>query len=346
MYEDPKLVQRELLAQFKQDWGASNGPQKVDGRTIDQDPYFEEYQSLSKTLTNEQTVTQALIELQDRMLERVPKTTGGKKRFLSFFKSEPTQIDIAVSYLKDRYAGKKVPEKSPTLGKLLTGALEEVEKEYGFEACGPPVTLTGGLDGDIFANQLIRKGRRWKDVGVPGSHGEHTHRIQWYVAGRVFGKKTLEVYMHIGKWFWKRDGATPKYLALWDALFDRAGGITNPFAPFNDTDFRSPETFCKWILLPKNEKTFPLVRAYLEARFAKRRNPDLFRIEDYLAVKLYGKDLEGLRKEYKVTKDRSKLERIATETDGFVDLGDGSDPYKPGPPGTKIIESSEYAKAK
>jgi hypothetical protein len=344
--EDPKELQRELFTQFKQDWGNSPGPQTVDQKTIDQDPYFEQYDQIGKVLTDEQTVTQALMELQARMLKQVGGPAARLTRFIAFLKPPKVQDEAILDYFKGRYAGKEVPEKNRNLSKLLTNALAEVENDYGFKECGDPVTLTGGIDGEVFANELIQKGKRWKDVGVPGTHGEHTHRIQWYIAGRVLGKKTLAVYQHIGKWFWKREGAEPKYLSLWDALFDRAGGTTNPFAPFNDTDLRRPEKLCNWILLPKNKETFPLLRAYLEARFTKRRNPDVFRLEDYLAVKLYGKDLEGLRAEYKVTKDPSKLERIAGETDGMVNLGDGSIEYRPGKKGTKIIERKEFAKKK
>jgi hypothetical protein len=340
--EDPNNVDAELIQRFYQEWGNSSAPQKVDEQTIDRDPYWGQYQAISGILTNESKVTLALVELQERMLGRVGKAAAGLTSFFARIKTPKVQHDEILAYFNGRYAGKGVPKKNSNVGKLLTGALEEVEQEYGFHQCGDPVTLTGALDGEVFSNQLIQKGKRWKDVGVPGSHGEHTHRIQWFVAGRVLGKETLKVYKHIGRWFWQRP-AVPNYLSLWDALFDRAGGNTNPFAPFNDTDFRSPEKLCQWILLEKNKERFPLLRAYLEARFAKRKSTDLFRIEDYVAVKLYGKDLEGLRKEYKVTKNRSKLDRVAAETGGYVDLGDGPLPDKP-ESRTKIIERKEFAK--
>src|SRR5690606_21523288 len=83
----------------------------------------------------------------------------------------------------------------------------------------------------------------------------------------------------------------------WDALFDRAGGNTNPFPPASDKDFRSPEVLCNWIL--KNEQLFPVLHAYLNARFHKRRHAG-FSIMDYVPSTVRrdgrGADAEGPRR--------------------------------------------------
>jgi hypothetical protein len=348
-FSNPKNIASELMERFGRDWGTKPGPQKVAGKTITEDPFFDKFLSISKILTDEDKVKTALTELNNQMLAIVPPSSK-----LSFFNSAPKlsakeQVAEVSKYLKARYPN---PGDQPAIGKnnnfskLFTKALLENEHAYGFK--GDTVTLGGGLEGEIFIKELIVKCKRWKDVGVPGMHGEYTHRVQWFIVSRYLQIKDLTpLYQRIGEWTVRRNGS-PSYLALWDALFDRAGGNTNPFERAGDNDFRSPEKLSTWMLRPENESSFPLVHAYLQARFNKR---DGANFTEYVARKLFKRSLADLQNAYlgdRSLKKRAPLQAVSDATglpivfdDVVIQPPSGDDASK-----LKILEQNRFAKNK
>jgi hypothetical protein len=348
-FANPKNTASELMERFGQDWGTKPGPQKVDGKTITQDPFFDIFLRISQILTDEVRVTKALTELNNQMLAIVPPSSRS-----SFFNSSPKlspkeQVAEVSNYLKARYpapGNQPATEKNKSFSKLFTKALLENEHAFGFK--GDTVTLGGGLEGEIFIKELIIQGRRWKDVGVPGMHGEYTHRVQWFIVSRYLGIEDLRpLYRRIGEWTVRRNGS-PSYLALWDALFDRAGGNTNPFERASDKDFRSPETLSTWMLKPENENSFPLVCAYLQARFNKR---DGANFTEYVARKLFNKSLADLQKAYLADRSPKKLAPLQSVCDA-TGLPIVFDDVVVRPPGgddaskLKILEQNRFAKNK
>lgn len=134
--------------------------------------------------------------------------------------------------------------------KALTSVLSKREMEYGLGTNVP--IYTGVLDADAF-QAVARQGRLFKDVGVLQTHGEYTHRIQWYIV--LFGmsdgftrpKDKLKKFNYEPRELLNRinnSGVDPgpvypnasKPNNLWDALFDygssaqhvRSSGLTGP----------------------------------------------------------------------------------------------------------------------
>lgn len=71
---------------------------------------------------------------------------------------------------------------------------------------------------------LVRGGHLFVDL-VGRSHGVHTHRIQWYVAGQIMGKaQALELYQEAAEPRWRDEG---KY--MWDLVVDALGAAAGDF---------------------------------------------------------------------------------------------------------------------
>jgi hypothetical protein len=122
-------------------------------------------------------------------------------------------------------------------------------------------------------------------------------------------------------------------------LLDRAGGNTNPFPPVDEYDFRKPENLNLWMLnTAGGEKYFPLLHAYLSARYQKRGGND-FMLHDYLSRKLWNQSFDEVCKEYRNggAKDPAKLNFLALNTNPnagkpFLELTvavNGSTMFKP-----------------
>jgi hypothetical protein len=86
------------------------------------------------------------------------------------------------TYLRDESFFKPAIRKLDEMArqkKSLGKALLEVEQKYGINLRGIPI-YTGQLKPEEFA-EMSAKAVIPKDIGVPPSHGEFTHRIQWFV---------------------------------------------------------------------------------------------------------------------------------------------------------------------
>jgi hypothetical protein len=147
-------------------------------------------------------------------------------------------------------------------------------------------TYHGFVQAADFNKQLVKRSH-WKDPGAEKTHGEFTHRIQWYaVAGALFTGvgQAATVFESIGRYTGshKRLLIVPdSYLYLWDALCDRTNQQDVSFkddlfktegSPGRTQDFRSPENLN--MFLCENEGSggsrWPLLRDFLEARYRKR----------------------------------------------------------------------------
>jgi hypothetical protein len=201
----------------------------------------------------------------------------------------------AVDYWQQHVAGNMA--KDETYSHLLSEELTRIERQAGFSfnnRFGSPrkaQLYVSVVSPQNFRAQLA-EGRHWKDPGVPGAHGEFTHRIQWYVivrsgalpAGvpvRVF-KSTADRVRALDP---PRNGATE--VDLWQALCDRDlfnGGNTLAVRADSAADFRCPEHFSAYLVNQLDEGTYPLLRGFLAARFQKRGGWDA---QDYVAKKLY-----------------------------------------------------------
>ena len=120
----------------------------------------------------------------------------------------------------------------------------------------------------------VANGRPFKDYGAEPSHGEFTHRIQWYILSKnVFGSagQAVEVYRSIAKWSRPIPTLADKHAmeSLWNLLLDRAPNTTGDAGTIYD--FRYPinlNTYLRKTALAK----FPALGTFLQSRFVKRQN--------------------------------------------------------------------------
>ena len=91
-------------------------------------------------------------------------------------------------------------------------------------------TLTAVVGGMDFQRILLRHGYHWKDPGAGGvTHGEYTHRLQWYAILEKtpplqLTNKAIEIFKSMGS-LWSRSNfpASPQssgHTYLWEVLFD------------------------------------------------------------------------------------------------------------------------------
>lgn len=159
--------------------------------------------------------------------------------------------------------------------KLLTNVLFRYEESAAFKASKDdhfhPIYYLTKVSPERFLKN-IALGYHWKDVGVPGRHGEFTHRVQWYVLGKggvIPEHQIAAVYREIGKF------TTPAEQmdrlgqnALWARVCDRVEGEGHA-SPENTTDFRCPEFLMDYLTKSAKDE-YPLLGGFLSARLNKR----------------------------------------------------------------------------
>jgi Family of unknown function (DUF5636) len=170
------------------------------------------------------------------------------------------------------------------VGGLLSGVLTDIENDYLALPGGArsrAITLNGFVDPTDFRTRLIKLGRTWKDVSVPWTHGEFTHRIQWCAAMAFFRNPAWSAnYMLTGAYedaeAFGFDAAKDEWptFGLWDAIVDRnpfRGGFQVPYLSAGQFDFRSPENLQGWIETAKQPLSpIRLLATFIVARADKR----------------------------------------------------------------------------
>ena len=212
-------------------------------------------------------------------------------------------LDQKLTHKVDQHLGKVIDHyrtladgKASTLDAelkhLLSNEMSLMEIQWGFNsfACagydqGKVQTYTGFVKPDAFRQQ-VQLGRHWKDPGVPGLHGEYTHRIQWYLACNYLqdlAAKPVPLFMGIGGVVNPEKDSN----GLWDALCDRDGGEAENI-PFKIntgvTDCRAPESFTALVIDTANENEFPILHWFIRSRLKKRQGEAL---NTYYGAKQY-----------------------------------------------------------
>ncbi len=174
---------------------------------------------------------------------------------------------------------------------LLARELTTVEIQNGFNTFHcineeRVQTYVAFVSAESFRAQL-KLGRHWKDPGVPGMHGEYTHRIQWFLLVNALGhdiESPVKLFMQIGAVVDPNESNKPH--GLWDALFDRNDGSasTKFEVQATVTDARSPESLTHYIVADGHAEKWPLLHWYIKARLHKRQ---LSPLNQYAAAKAY-----------------------------------------------------------
>ncbi|BDC42657.1 LirA/MavJ family T4SS effector [Paraburkholderia terrae] len=271
--KQPDEIRKELTDAF------DDKDLKVNGALLSGSPHFGDYVRMGYylscgprgTISGEPVMRNALIALDADMTSRIDKYYSRESRAVKHFGQQQTA-----------YATKTAqPDKDRDFSKLLTGSLEEFERNHGFVVVGERLpNYAGFVFGNVFKESLALK-QHWKDVGAGPAHGEYSHRLQWYILIRAGAIKTVPVnqeatvFASIAPW---QKGKTN----LWTFIFDQ---LAKDASIGGDTlDFRSPENLNLWLVGDASPDFCPVLRAFLRSRMAKRQST--YDMEKYLAKKL------------------------------------------------------------
>jgi len=244
---------------------------RVDGQLLSERDHFGDYIRIGVLLSEGprairsglNVVESALLMLENDMVSRIGKFYSKSQR--------------AVDYFNSRYDGNK---KDVDYSRLLSGALNDFEKNHGFLVTGDKVpNYVGFVFGNVFKEALRRK-HHWKDVGAGASHGEYTHRLQWYILIHAnilqsvarYNEATL--FQSIEPW---QKGETNLWTFLFDLLADSESIAGDKL------DFRSPENLNLWLVDDARDDFCPVLRSFLVARKKKREINNTIK---YLAKKI------------------------------------------------------------
>jgi hypothetical protein len=253
--QDSRAIREDLIATFK---GST-----ADGKSIEQSPHFEDYVNIGVCLSQGPRAPEnktALLKLEEAMINRIKKSVDQAKGAQAHFQE-----------IEKHYTEKKetpVP-KDKDYSKLLSGSLDEFERQHGFVVVGERLpNYVGFIGGKVFA-EALSQGYHWKDVGAEEVHGEYTHRLQWYLVISAGAIKTVspnqevKVYKSIAEWQIVR-----KNKHLWIRLFDLNSWDTTING--DKEDFRCPENLNGWLTGTEAPEFCPVLRSFLRARMAKR----------------------------------------------------------------------------
>jgi Family of unknown function (DUF5636) len=252
--QDSRAIREDLIAIFK---GFT-----ADGKSIEESPHFEDYVNIGVCLSQGPRAPAnktALLALEEATIKRIKNSVDQAKGAQAYFQA-----------IKEHHEnqGPAVP-KDKDYSKLLSGSLDEFERQHGFVVVGERLpNYVGFIGGTVFA-EALSQGYHWKDIGAEEVHGEYTHRLQWYlvisagVIKTVSSNQEVTVYKSIAGWQIVRKS---KY--LWTRLFDLNSWDTAING--DKEDFRCPENLNGWLTGTEAPEFCPVLRSFLRARMAKR----------------------------------------------------------------------------
>lgn len=227
---------------------------------------------LRTSIKGDPVIRTALLSLEDEMVSRIKKYYSKDTRAVTYFKT-----------IQEHYQKKEQPrpEKDTDFSKLLTASLGQFEREHGFLVAGDRLpNYAGFVYGNVFKESLTLK-QHWKDVGAGDTHGEYSHRLQWYIvikAGAIVSSPRNQEALVFQSMANFQRGKTN----LWTYLFDQLKN--SPSIGGDKEDFRSPENLNLWLVGDQDPEFCPVLRAFLRARMAKRATD--YRLDEYLQRKL------------------------------------------------------------
>ncbi len=195
---------------------------------------MDDFEKMSKILTNEDCVNRQLSKLENLLKKRV----------------DEGDYDIG----EDRH-----------YKKLLSNVFYEWGLENDFNKMW--VKIKRLVSREEFQEFLSKK-MLLKDTGAVPNHGEWTHVLQWYIVAEALKESNFklnntlaDIYVALGDVALNRKGIIVEE-TIWGKLFDRF-----PENVSDNSDFRCPEKLLEYI---RNKAAYPLLSHELNARFHKR----------------------------------------------------------------------------
>lgn len=263
--------------------------------------FYEDYAKIASYLSNPAAYIPALLKLEMQMKTKFTAALKLAYPTLKLNKANANDFD----FLQKQYVGHALKQPKTSWSndlvfaenavrgfkKLLTSCLEANEREHDFNVPGTNVAIDIIVGLPAKFNDLLKDRRPFKDVGAGKEHGEHSHRIQWYLitqmgTGHPWGtlkEPAALIYEKLPGWNTKYT-AHPEIFRkqrdfyMWEFLVDRDGVPSNaamiPFKTLEQTDFRAPSNLNRWLISEQAALTFPFLNTCLRERWEKRSGMD------------------------------------------------------------------------
>lgn len=269
---------------------------KFFGERVRKSKFFEDYARIGSFLSNPVQYGFALAKLeaklQKKFLERVavqyPHINVGmlnkndnryvQQQYMANALKKPRQ-----SWSTDLVGAEKAVKQ---LKKLLTTVLVTNEAKHGFGAADIIVGFPANF------NDLLKARKPFKDISAGHEHGEHSHRIHWFLVSQMttLTNPVALIYEKLPGWFAKDPRQpTERNFYMWEFLVDRDGEPSNaaiiPFKTTEQKDFRAPSNLNRWLCSIEAIERYPWLNACLRHRWDKRAESNLL---FYVARKVLG----------------------------------------------------------
>lgn len=217
-------------------------------------PFIDSMRGIAKALTTKTQTKKALEALSNAMLAEYEKRLGGP---LS------GTLSARVKALKEKMNQANRDEKDKSRH-LLTTVLTAFEKNEGFQTFAavddhPQIIQMTGLVSKAGFLGTIGSGYTAKDY-VTREHGVYSHRIQWYIVGKIFAA-TLGPLAELFKKFQEGNA--------WLITFDRLPEHeeqTNGNRTIDSYDFRTPEKLHAYLQTDDAALECPLLANYIRSK--------------------------------------------------------------------------------
>jgi hypothetical protein len=213
--------------------------------------------SISDALATKDFVSGHLHFLEDEMWEELRRRTkeSGPDRVANFNAMYPVAEGVKRAKPIKKYRN------------LFSTVMRRMEAENGFGE----LSYAWGVSAEAFLNNLTAR-RPFKDYSAsPNYHGEHTHRVQWWLICKFVlpaSGSNAQYYEECAYWTCTLtdhpDG--PKTIYLWDYLFDSASNTTTFTAA--ESLGRNPNNVYTLCRSPE----YPLLSRFMRYRMLKSVN--------------------------------------------------------------------------
>ncbi len=192
-------------------------------KSLDTSPHFGVFKEIREALADMDFVRGHLRYLEDEMKTELLQRIPDPGRF-SLRSAPDREANFRAMYPAD---GTKRKNPSKRYKNLFSTVMRRTEKANGFGE----LSYAWGVSAAAFLDNLKAR-RPFKDYSAsPNYHGEHTHRVQWWLICRFVlpaSGNNAQYYEECAYWTCRLTGEQggDRTLYLWDYLFDSASNTT------------------------------------------------------------------------------------------------------------------------